>query len=223
MPKTLEEIAAHADELAERFEKFDPNADGVTTEITPLGEMYYAVQDRAASERAVADAVRAARIADVSWREIGLMLGTSAQAARQRYDRATRSADREDAAVRDVHELSPDSDRRRDYDEIPTVHARTYSEARTIGEYLRLATPVIMDLSEMSDAEAKRLIDFAAGLTFALRGHIERVTAKVFLLSPTNITVTAGDRADIAEAANRHNAAVVQPSKRRPKRGKGGH
>ncbi len=82
---------------------------------------------------------------------------------------------------------------------ITTLHPRTYNEARTIGEHFRSSTPVIMNLSEMDDADAKRLVDFAAGLTFGLHGRIERVTAKVFLLSPHNITVTAQDKARIAE------------------------
>jgi cell division inhibitor SepF len=83
---------------------------------------------------------------------------------------------------------------------ITTLHPRTYNEARTIGEHFRTGTPVIMNLSEMDDADAKRLVDFAAGLTFGLHGRLERVTAKVFLLSPHNVTVTAQDRARIAEA-----------------------
>jgi cell division inhibitor SepF len=83
--------------------------------------------------------------------------------------------------------------------QITTLHPRTYNEARTIGEHFRKNTPVIMNLSEMDDADAKRLVDFAAGLTFGLRGRIERVTAKVFLLSPHNVQVTAQDKARIAE------------------------
>ena len=67
---------------------------------------------------------------------------------------------------------------------IITVHPRTYNEARTIGEHFRDGVPVIMNLSEMEDVDAKRLVDFAAGLIFGLRGTIERVTSKVFLLSP---------------------------------------
>jgi cell division inhibitor SepF len=91
-----------------------------------------------------------------------------------------------------------------DYEEYPpyritTLHPRTYNEARTIGEHFRSGTPVIMNLSEMDDSDAKRLVDFAAGLTFGLHGRIERVTAKVFLLSPHNVTVTAQDKARIAE------------------------
>jgi cell division inhibitor SepF len=84
---------------------------------------------------------------------------------------------------------------------ITTLHPRTYNEARTIGEHFRAGTPVIMNLSEMDDSDAKRLVDFAAGLTFGLHGRIERVTAKVFLLSPHNVTVTAQDKARIADGA----------------------
>jgi cell division inhibitor SepF len=81
--------------------------------------------------------------------------------------------------------------------QITALHPRTYNEARTIGEQFRKNTPVIMNLSDMDDADAKRLVDFAAGLTFGLHGRIERVTAKVFLLSPHNVTVTAQDKARI--------------------------
>ena len=82
---------------------------------------------------------------------------------------------------------------------ITTLHPRTYNEARTIGENFREGTPVIMNLTEMVDSDAKRLVDFAAGLIFGLRGSIERVTNKVFLLSPANVEVTAEDKARIAE------------------------
>ena len=82
---------------------------------------------------------------------------------------------------------------------ITTLHPRTYNEARTIGENFREGVPVIMNLSEMDDSDAKRLVDFAAGLVFAVRGTIERVTAKVFLLSPPNVTVAAEDKQRIAE------------------------
>ena len=82
---------------------------------------------------------------------------------------------------------------------ITTLHPRTYNEARTIGEHFREGTPVIINLTEMDDSDAKRLVDFAAGLIFGLRGSIERVTNKVFLLSPQNVHVTAEDKARIAE------------------------
>jgi cell division inhibitor SepF len=82
---------------------------------------------------------------------------------------------------------------------ITTLHPRTYNEARTVGENFREGVPVIMNLSEMDDSDAKRLVDFAAGLVFAVRGTIERVTNKVFLLSPPNVTVAAEDKQRIAE------------------------
>jgi cell division inhibitor SepF len=82
---------------------------------------------------------------------------------------------------------------------IITLHPRTYNEARTVGENFRDGTPVIMNLSEMDDSDAKRLVDFAAGLVFATRGSIERITNKVFLLSPPNVTVAAEDKQRIAE------------------------
>ncbi len=82
---------------------------------------------------------------------------------------------------------------------ITTLHPRTYNEARTIGEHFREGTPVIMNLTEMVDSDARRLVDFAAGLIFGLHGSIDRVTNKVFLLSPANVEVTAEDKARIAE------------------------
>jgi cell division inhibitor SepF len=83
--------------------------------------------------------------------------------------------------------------------QITTLHPTTYREARTIGERFRDGVPVIINLTEMDEPDARRLVDFAAGLTFGLRGSIERVTNRVFLLSPANIQVTAEDKAKIAE------------------------
>ena len=88
--------------------------------------------------------------------------------------------------------------------QITTLHPTTYNEARTIGEHFRDGTPVIMNLTEMDEADAKRLVDFAAGLAFGLRGTIERVTHRVFLLSPANVQVTAEEKAKIAEGGYHH-------------------
>jgi cell division inhibitor SepF len=92
--------------------------------------------------------------------------------------------------------VSDDSARRH---QITTLHPTTYSEARTIGEHFRDGYPVIMNLTEMDEPDAKRLVDFAAGLAFGMRGSMERVTNRVFLLSPPNIHVSAEDKARIAE------------------------
>jgi cell division inhibitor SepF len=76
---------------------------------------------------------------------------------------------------------------------ISTIHPRTYNEAKNIGESFREGTPVIMNLTDLDDADAKRLVDFAAGLVFGLHGSIERVTSKVFLLSPAHVEVSASE------------------------------
>lgn len=74
--------------------------------------------------------------------------------------------------------------------EILTVHPKQYRDAQLIAESFREGVPVIINLSQMSDADARRLIDFASGLSLGLYGRIERVTSKVFLLSPENISVS---------------------------------
>jgi cell division inhibitor SepF len=82
---------------------------------------------------------------------------------------------------------------------ITTLHPRTYNDARAIGEQFRDGTPVIMNLTEMDDGDAKRIVDFSAGLVFGLHGTIERVTQKVFLLSPANVVVTAEEKEQLAQ------------------------
>jgi cell division inhibitor SepF len=103
------------------------------------------------------------------------------------------------AAYATDHRIDPAPAQQVELARITTLHPRTYNEARTIGEHFREGTPVIMNLTEMVDSDARRLVDFAAGLIFGLRGSIDKVTNKVFLLSPANIEVTAEDKARIAE------------------------
>jgi cell division inhibitor SepF len=93
--------------------------------------------------------------------------------------------------VEEVHPLS----------RITTLHPSSYMEARTIGEHYREGIPVIMNLTAMNDADAKRLVDFAAGLAFALRGSMDKVTTKVFLITPANVDVTAEDKRRMAEGS----------------------
>ncbi|MFI7597743.1 cell division protein SepF [Actinoplanes sp. NPDC049681] len=95
-----------------------------------------------------------------------------------------------------VHQRAVEEEQRY---QITTLHPTTYREARTIGEHFRDGVPVIINLTEMDEGDARRLVDFAAGLAFGLRGTIERVTNRVFLLSPANVQVTAEDKAKIAE------------------------
>ncbi len=86
-------------------------------------------------------------------------------------------------------------------DRIITLHPRFYNEARTIGEQYREGNPVIINLTDMDESERKRLVDFASGLVFGLHGTIERVTSKVFLLSPANVRVSSEDKTAAAEAS----------------------
>lgn len=102
-----------------------------------------------------------------------------------------RTAPVETAPAVDVHPMS----------RITTLHPQSYSEARTVGEHYREGIPVIMNLTSLDDADARRLVDFAAGLAFALRGSIDKVTTKVFLISPANVDVTAEDKRRIAEGS----------------------
>ncbi|WP_082104647.1 cell division protein SepF [Demequina soli] len=76
---------------------------------------------------------------------------------------------------------------------IQTIKPRSYNDARLIGEAFRMGVPVIMNLTEMSDADAKRLVDFSAGLSFGLHGSLERVTTSVFLISPAHVEIGIDD------------------------------
>jgi cell division inhibitor SepF len=82
---------------------------------------------------------------------------------------------------------------------ITTIHPRSFNDARRIGEDFRTGTPVIMNLSEMDDSDARRIVDFAAGLALGLHGALERVTKGVFLLSPANVDIGAAARAQLRE------------------------
>lgn len=126
------------------------------------------------------------------------------------YDEPQRDSHREpqqerSAAVTQLPQRTPVAAVVRDVEvgglnRITTIHPRTYNEAKNIGESFRDGTPVIMNLSDMDDADAKRLVDFAAGLVFGLHGSIERVTSKVFLLSPSHVEVSAEEGPSAAPA-----------------------
>jgi cell division inhibitor SepF len=128
----------------------------------------------------------------------------SAEAVRAR--RSSSGVDR----YEQVGSLAVDVDRTRSFDEavaavkVPTYRITTfvpasYNDAKQVGEHFRQNVPVIINLTELDDRSAMRLIDFCAGLTFGLHGTLERVTNKVFLLSPADVEVTAEDKARIRE------------------------
>jgi cell division inhibitor SepF len=86
--------------------------------------------------------------------------------------------------------------------QITTVHPRSYNDAKLIGESFRGGIPVIMNVTDMSEADAKRLVDFSAGLVFGLHGSIERVTNKVFLLTPATVQVLGEDSSETEDQAH---------------------
>ena len=79
--------------------------------------------------------------------------------------------------------------------QIGTVTPDSFRDARIVGELFRDGVPVIMNLTNMEASDAKRVVDFAAGLIFGLRGSIERVSTRVFLLTPANTEIVSGDAA----------------------------
>lgn len=91
-------------------------------------------------------------------------------------------------------ESSPQPVTTPDLRRIVTVHPSTYNEARIIGEAFRDGVPVIMNLTNMSESDARRMVDFSAGLVFGLHGAIERVTPRVFLLTPATVDIDGGER-----------------------------
>lgn len=85
---------------------------------------------------------------------------------------------------------------------LSTVHPRSYNDAKAIGEAFRSGMPVIMNVTELGENEAKRLVDFAAGLVFGLHGSISRITSKVFLLTPANVDVVGAEQGDAEESGD---------------------
>ncbi|TVL90610.1 cell division protein SepF [Streptomyces sp. SAJ15] len=93
-----------------------------------------------------------------------------------------------DPRVRVADEAAQDQGTR-----IATVTPDGFRDARTIGELFRDGVPVIVNLTAMEPSDAKRVVDFAAGLTFGLRGSIERVATRVFLLTPADYRIVSGE------------------------------
>ncbi len=84
MPRTVQEILDHSDELAKRFEDYEPTP-GDERDPEAFVALRRAVESRAEAERSIVEAVARARTRGYSWRMIGSIIGTSGEAARQRY------------------------------------------------------------------------------------------------------------------------------------------
>ena len=84
-----------------------------------------------------------------------------------------------------------------DISEIQTFDPVSYAEARSIAEVYRVGVPVIVNMAQMSEADARKLVDFMCGLKEGLDGHIKRVTAKVYLLTPNSVEVNDEDESEL--------------------------
>jgi cell division inhibitor SepF len=84
-------------------------------------------------------------------------------------------------------------------DEIAHIRPRSYtSDATRIAESYKEGVPVIINMEDVDDTDAFRLIDFASGLRFALDGTLEKITSRVFLLTPPSVKVTAREKERLA-------------------------
>lgn len=144
---------------------------------------------RPAAEREVREAAPSVRSSE----------GSAAPARRDTEPARDEVRDDYRAPVTPINRAAAQTESDNELRRITTIHPRSYNDAKVIGESFRNNIPVIMNVTDMDVAEAKRLVDFSSGLTFALNGSIERVTEQVFLLTPANLEVLASE--DVSSSA----------------------
>ena len=83
---------------------------------------------------------------------------------------------------------------------ITTIHPKTYEDAQLVGRAIRDGVPVVLNLTGVAEAVAYRIVDFSAGVVFGVRGSIERVTPRVFLLSPAQVNIKVEEPAQATSA-----------------------
>lgn len=94
------------------------------------------------------------------------------------------------SAARPTRSVAPRARRgSNDVAEIFTIEPKSYEEAPEVAAHYRVGIPVIVNMGDMSEVDARRMLDFMLGLKEGLEGHMRRVTPKVFLLTPTHVAV----------------------------------
>jgi cell division inhibitor SepF len=78
------------------------------------------------------------------------------------------------------------------------VAPRSFDDAQQVADRFKAATPVVLDLQDIENDLAKRLIGFASGLTYGLDGGMERLDQRVFLLTPRGVEIPPAQRARLA-------------------------
>jgi FtsZ-interacting cell division protein YlmF len=138
-------------------------------------------------------------------RELGTAVGLSSPAAvkyqldiltEKGYLRAETSQNPEASAPVDSHEDEPETSpfNEPEASHIVSIDAKDYSDARRVGEVYRQGIPVILNCSQMQEADRKRLVDFASGLVLGFNGSIEKVAQGVFLLTPPDVVVAPKEK-----------------------------
>ena len=79
------------------------------------------------------------------------------------------------------------------------VIPKSFNDAQQVADKFKQAIPVVLNLQATDNELAKRLIDFASGLTYALDGGMQRIASKVFMLTPRNVQISAEERAELIE------------------------
>jgi cell division inhibitor SepF len=135
--------------------------------------------------------------------------------SREEFDDWTDPEPAPSAARTSVLRPAPEPRRLRGVESVPgggasRVHLvlpRSFNDAQQIADRFKENVPVILNLQGSDQELAKRLIDFASGLTYALDGGMQRVADKVFLLTPRNVEVSAEERARMLERGGFFNQA----------------
>ncbi|ALC24089.1 cell division protein SepF [Streptomyces pristinaespiralis] len=130
-----------------------------------------------------------------SVRKASAWLGLVEDDGRYYDDEYAEGAETGDAWVTDPRVRVASESAQQEGRRIATVSPDGFRDARGIGELFRSGVPVIVNLTSMEPGDAKRVVDFAAGLAFGLRGSIERVATRVFLLTPADTEIVSGDPA----------------------------
>ncbi|NTW41299.1 MAG: cell division protein SepF [Cellulomonadaceae bacterium] len=234
MPKSLDELIAAADSMADAFESYEPDPSD-RDQVDPTVALRLATLRRNIAERELADVVHSARGAGVAWAKIGASVGTTGEAARQRYGPTTPAPPRATSKKAKSRPHNPGGDVRptpgttsvAEHFEtrwtgdtsttagLDVIHAgvvvvhlevaegqvelpqltgvvtdsgdlrlltdmtwvvpKSYQDAQIIGEALREHGVVLVNLDELDDRDATRIVDFMAGIIFNAHGSIERL------------------------------------------------
>ncbi len=109
-------------------------------------------------------------------------------------DDEPRSARRPTTVLRPVDRAPRNGDVR-----VHLVIPKSFNDAQQVADKFKQSIPVVLNLQGTDTELAKRLIDFASGLTYALDGGMQRIASKVFMLTPRNVQISAEERAELIE------------------------